>query len=544
MARLLPEDFDLTEIEHSERRVCESFLEGLDDTWFVLPQVRVADPSDPEIDILLVSPTNGAVAIEVKGGLVSMRNGAWYSYDRRLKKSPVTQAINAKHALIRRLQRLRVDLDEIFITHAIALPDVGTVPPEGFGVEVSADMIFAKADLENPEHRLHGLARGHEPIPNERLAKFLAAVRPNIELSIGEAGVMEVAARRLDAGTRQHLASARSADENRRVLVTGGAGTGKTYLAIDWARLALARGERTLLVCFNRPIAQQIQQTLKAGPDDDVDPDRPTLVVGTFHDVAVRLLEPHGFRVGANPTPEYWGQVIPRSLEFHAAKIGTPFDTIIVDEGQDFFPHWFERLEALLDPAGPHRLLVCADPAQAIYVDGWQPPADMMRLSLAFNLRNARPIAQMVKRLGGPDPMPNSPGRIAVTHVVAGGAKEIRKRVRDSIHTIHDEHGVPLSEIAVLTSRTEIRDALLRASQETTDEQSTGWPLVRWEHRSEDAALCETVHRAKGLERSAVIYVDDHPEPKGQLLYIGASRAVSWLTLVGPAALAAAAGLG
>ena len=34
---------------HSERRVCESFLEGLDDTWWVLPQVRIADPSDPEI---------------------------------------------------------------------------------------------------------------------------------------------------------------------------------------------------------------------------------------------------------------------------------------------------------------------------------------------------------------------------------------------------------------------------------------------------------------------------------------------------------------
>ena len=50
--------------------------------------------------------------------------------------------------------------------------------------------------------------------------------------------------------------------------------------------------------------------------------------------------------------------------------------------------------------------------------------------------------------------------------------------------------------------RTETRDALLKASHEGSGDDSPGWPLVRWEERSEDAALCETVHRAKGLERS------------------------------------------
>mgnify|MGYP003344791421 CR=1 FL=1 len=36
MARLLPADFDLSGLEHSERRVCESFLKGLDPGWLVL----------------------------------------------------------------------------------------------------------------------------------------------------------------------------------------------------------------------------------------------------------------------------------------------------------------------------------------------------------------------------------------------------------------------------------------------------------------------------------------------------------------------------
>ena len=62
-------------------------------------------------------------------------------------------------------------------------------------------------------------------------------------------------------------------------------------------------------------------------------------------------------------------------------------------------------------------------------------------------------------------------------------------------------------------------------------------PLVRWEDRSEDAVLCETVQRTKGLERTAVVLVDMSAEPDRTLLYVGVSRAIASLTLVGTKAL-------
>ena len=92
-------------------------------------------------------------------------------------------------------------------------------------------------------------------------------------------------------------------------------------LVIDWAKRAIRRGERTAVVCFNKPIADQLQRSL-AGTD---------AMVGTYHDIAVRLLEPHGFRVGASPTPEYWLNVPTDALAFHTERIGTPFDTTRVD---------------------------------------------------------------------------------------------------------------------------------------------------------------------------------------------------------------------
>jgi hypothetical protein len=526
MAKLLPADFDLSTLEHSEQRVCAAFIEGLDDTWIVVPKVPiVVDNKDAEIDVVLVSPMAGVIVVEVKGGVIRLEQGAWIQNDHKMKKSPPEQVTKAKHALIRRMATSHVNLRNLFVCHVVALPDVGSVPAEGLGPDAPAEIVFAKPQLAFPEIAVGNLLREHGPIPPERLAQFLAALRPDIRLDGSEGKVLQWARGQLDEETTRQLAAAAGLDKNRRVLVTGGAGTGKTMLVQMWARRAVERGERTLVVCFNRPIADLLQRRLD---------ERAT--VSTYHDAALQLLEPHGFRIGEKPTAEYWRHALTDALEFHAERIGQPYDTIIIDEAQDFHPHWLESLERLLDPAGPRRMLMAADPAQAIYVKPWTPPDDMAEMPLVFNLRNCEAIAKVVSRLGGPSPLPSAPFGDSVVHMSAGGHKEIRKRVRDAVARLTEEFGLPFSQIAVLTTRTDVRDRLLAEPPE-------GCPLVRWKDRSEDAILCETVHRTKGLESTAVILVDVNSEPDPTLLYVGVSRAVCSLRLVGLPALAQAAGV-
>jgi len=527
VAKLLPADFDLTLLPESEQRVCKAFLLGLDETWTVVPSVPIlVDGADCEIDIVLVSPTRGMVLVEVKGGLITIDKGRWMQYGRQLHRSPVEQVMKAKHQLFKRLRTSNVSTEGLFTVHAVALPDVGSVPSAGLGPDAPAEILFAKPQLEFPAVAVNALLREHGPVEPKRVARLLAALRPDIALDGNEGQVLQWAGKQLDAETRIHLTNMREIDRNHRVLVTGGAGTGKTMLVVDWAKRAIERGERTLVVCFNRPIADQLQRSLADT----------SAMASTYHDIAVRLLEPHGFKVGANPTAEYWRDVPTEALEFHAERIGTPFDTIIVDEGQDIYPHWFASLERLLDPNGPRNLLVVADPAQAIYVKPWNPPADMMEVPMLFNLRNCAAIARLVQRLGGPAPLPSAPHGDTVLHLHAGGYKEVRKRVRDSVQQLSQTYSIAFSQIAVLTMHTDVRDALLA-------EPIEGCPLVRWVDRSEDAILCETVHRTKGIERTAVIVVDLSGEPDKRLLYIGVSRAVSVLRLVGPPALAHAAGV-
>jgi hypothetical protein len=492
----------------------------------------VDDGKDAEIDVVLASPTHGVVVVEVKGGLISVRDGTWFQYDKALKKSPVAQVRRAKHVLMNRMRSIGIDLHGLWIHHAVALPDVGSIPAEGLGPDASREILLGAAELADPAPAIEQIVRERGPVVLDRYTRFLRALRPEIVLEGADTAVMPVATRRIDSDTRSRLEALHGLDANPRVLVTGGAGTGKTWLVVEWAKRADQRGERTLVLTFNRPLADHLAHIL-----DDTD-----VLVTTYHDLIVRLLTPYGFAIIDRPDRDYWESVPTAALEAHADRVGTPFDTVIIDEGQDMRPRWLASIEQLIDPAGPRRLLMVADPAQSIYVEGFTPPEGSVVMPLAVNLRSARSVAQVVRHLGGPAPLPTAAGRMPVEHLRAGGMKEVRKQVRRTLDALTDGWGVPLSQIAVLTLRTDVRDQLLDPTVEL-DAGRPALPLARWEERSEAAALCETVHRGKGLERAAVILIDITDAPEPQLVYIGASRAMWSLTLVGKDVLAVTAGV-
>jgi hypothetical protein len=529
MATLLPADLDLTKLPDSERQVCRAFLDGLDGSWFVIPSVPVVDNGhDGEIDLILVSAEAGVFVVEVKGGLIRLENDKWFQNDREMKKSPPDQVTRNKHLLVNRLKSVRVSLP--YVQHLLAFPDVANIPDEGLGPDVPREIVFGHSELSWPAEALARLAhpsnKFHSP---DVMSRFLHALHPQITLDSRDAGLAPVALRRIDDMTRSHIMNLANLDKNRRVLITGGAGTGKTWLIEEWARRAAERAERTCLICFNKPIADHLMRQL----------DGTSVMVGTYHDIVRRLIEPYAdFDVPDGAGEEYWGQVPTQMLLDHADRIGTPFDTVIIDEFQDMRHHWLPSIEMLLDPNGPRRVLLVADPSQDIYVKDWHEPDDMVSLPLEYNLRSAKPVAEVVHRLGGPKPMPHALGTFPVLHWHAGGMKEIRRHVATTLEMLTTLHGVPFSQIAVLTANRDLRDRLL-----ATEDGKSPLPLVRWEDRKEEAALCETIHRGKGLEKAAVIIVDNSDEPRQQLVYIGTSRAMWSLTLIGKDPLAHLCGI-
>ena len=59
---------------------------------------------------------------------------------------------------------------------------------------------------------------------------------------------------------------ARILRQQRRLKVIGGAGTGKTWLALEQARHLAAGGERVALVCYSRGLARFLQRMTAGWP--------------------------------------------------------------------------------------------------------------------------------------------------------------------------------------------------------------------------------------------------------------------------------------
>lgn len=529
MARILPTGLDLHDIEiPSERRVIEILLSHLDESWVVIPNIRVKiDNADSEVDIALASPDRGLVIIEVKGGIISIRDGNWYQYDKRMKRSPDEQVMKAKHALVKRLSGMGFPLPTI--VDVVSLPDIRNTPEIGVGPGLPLNRILDGNVLDSPSEFFAALIRDHSPTRIDRFEQFLQALKPTLELNGSVGRASPAAMQLLDRATVDRLDVLRALGDQERVLVTGGPGTGKTWLLLDWARRAVARGDRAAVICFNKPIAERLAALLADEP----------ILVTTYHGLIMdHLIPDHGLTVPSGAGSEFWDHVPTQLLNERMETISERFDTFIVDEGQDLRPAWLDTIEDLLDPDGPQRILMTADTRQTIYVDEnvWKPPTGAQELPLEVNLRSTRSVAQVIERLGGPRPLASAPAGLSTTFKRIGGMKEAVKQVRRRITELVTDYGVPHSEILVLATRKAVRNALWESSDDDLS-------LVRWEDRDEGVVPCETAHRTKGLEATAVILVSLDETLDTQLIFVGASRAIWSLSLIGSSPLGELCGI-
>jgi hypothetical protein len=519
VALLVPDDFDMESLEsEAEQRVVRALVAGLSDEWLVVPRVPVlAGGQNAELDVVLVSPHSGVVLVETKGGVISVRGGQWYAYDTALKRSPFEQVARAKHGLLKRLHSAGLDLNGLYIQEVVAMPDVGDIPPEGIGPGAPRHHCWGHLDLEHPAVAIARLAKDGGPISHVIVSRLIHFLLPDVDLKEIDGHYIRGAASRLDANTRERLDAAIGLDQNSRFLLLGGAGTGKTTIVRQWAHRACLRKERTLLVCFNRPLADDLAHSLR----------HTNVVVDSFHGLLWSLTSPLGLQMPANPSPEWWnGELIDFFLanEDHFA---TRYDTVLVDEGQDFRPEWFGILERRLAPEGPRRFLVAADPKQAIYVPQWQAPADLPRLELRLNLRNSRSIAQKVAEMGGAPVNPLSPKGPKVESLTADRT-DLPGVVKKLLTGLQRDLGIIPSQMAVLTRHRDLQQLLIANSDADLS-------LVEWKDRVEGSVLCETIHRAKGIERQAIIICDLDDAADPQLHYIGYSRPTLFLATIGRA---------
>lgn len=512
---------------------------------------------DGETDFLVCHPDHGYLCIEVKGGGVGFdaTTGEWFSVDRRQQKNPInnpiSQALKAKYSIRSKLNehpRWRsLALRNVLRGHAVFFPDVGDANALS-RPDMPAALIGSASTLQAPKEWIDGAftywgnnagsltpigRRGVEVIREVFAKSFVVAPLVSSRLADQEE-------RRLML-TKDQLRVLDFLRSHRRVAVSGGAGTGKTVLALEKARRLASEGFKTLLTCYNRQLADHLSSLCSGMTNLDV--------MG-FHQLCYRQVERANQASGRDlvaeakvtyPGKDLYDVQLPNAFAYSLEVLPDRYDAIVCDEGQDFREEFWVPLELLLSDYERSPLYVFYDDNQNIYARAGTFPIRDEPFTLTTNCRNTAPIhlAAYKHYKGVPVSPPDiegddvqfdaSPGRDAQ-------ASKINARIVDLVA----RQGVAAGDITVL-----IADALRKADYYATLRRLPFPKPTTWLEegiRSNNTVLIDTIQRFKGLESPIVILwgLDTIDLTRSEeLLYVGVSRAKSLLVAVGTAATCA-----
>ena len=440
------------------------------------------------------------------------------------------QATSARHALGELLRRRGLGAASARSAHLVALPH-SYVPTHWESAELPRTALVDRGDLEAGTHAVVGrvkraierIGRGHplEMTDADELVAFLAATLPGQSEALAAVAAHET---RLEQMTRDQAGVLDLIALFPRARVIGGAGTGKTWLALEQARRRARAGERVALLCYSRGLGRYFERMTAAWKPQE----RPAFV-GLFHDLPMRW----GAEPGNDDDGDYWERRLPLRLgELAAAQPWEAlFDTAVVDEAQDFGDLWWPSLVRCLRKGSDGGLFVFSDDAQRVFSREGEAPIDLPPIPLHENLRSTRQIAQVFSGLAGQTLTPRGLDGPPV-RVVDVPAESAVPAADDAVDALLDEGWHP-GQIALLTTA--------HRHPEQVNAVDVGGYAAYWDaFFAGDGVFYGHVLNFKGLERSAVVLTVNgfrERERARQMLYTGLSRARSLLVVVGPRAL-------
>lgn len=276
---------------NAEVLVYDRLGEVLNDKFHVFHSVKWIDSSrggknkHGECDFLVAHPKLGILVIEVKGGVEIAFDGitdVWSSKDRNGKihtiKDPVEQAVDAQYQIRRVLEQSNIwpKKRKPHIAHGVIFPGV-EAPVGDISPDKSGDL-FCCAEVLNNEFggwiERHLKRRkseiGKQEVGEDGIEALRKIFRSSIKLGTSIRYAIAEAKEEFVVLEKSQNDILESITRVEKVVIEGGAGTGKTVMAMDEARRLSGTGLKTLLTCFNRPLAFELERNLREVPNLNV----------------------------------------------------------------------------------------------------------------------------------------------------------------------------------------------------------------------------------------------------------------------------------
>jgi superfamily I DNA/RNA helicase len=378
MARMIP-TYNPPAHPHAEAKVYRWLAEGLSDAYEVYHSVDLLHETnnglrEAETDFVIVHPTKGLLILEVKGGREIYYDGdTWHSISHQDKdhstSDPFNQGRDNLHHLLSNGKEVGLWQKEGEIKfprgYGVVFPDVAWTGNEPLPPDADHRLIRDQRLRRNTQQQIDQLMgswsgkRGSTADATNQLQTFSRKVlqptfrvKPSLKLQIAQND--DTFVRLTEEQNKVYNGVLKT---NRRALIEGYAGTGKTFLALHRAAELGRDGHRTLFLCFNRHLATYASQQAE---------DVPNLTVSTFHHLAKQAAaRTPGLRFPDRPDQEFWTTGAATLLLDAAERTGLSYDAILVDEAQDFQDAWWVAVQSLLAEDG--YFYVFTDPGQNIY---------------------------------------------------------------------------------------------------------------------------------------------------------------------------------
>ena len=317
--------------------------------------------------------------------------------------------------------------------------------------------------------------------------------------------------------------------EPLRLRIRGTPGCGKSLIAREAHDRAVDSGRRPLLVCFNRNLAERLRARVKGGG-----------YVDTWNGFCAKFLESQGAKLdfrAASTNPRFWQEVQEQVI---GAVIPDDwlFDTLVVDEGQDFEQEWYDILKLFLTPNAGTIWLEDAD--QNIYGKESVSLPGFVGYRADTNFRSPESIAAFIRDV--------LPFRFEVGSDLPGlgvavntyDDPEDQLRIVSRLVRNLNRRGFAYHDIIVLTCRG-VANSVFSEREKVGNvslRRFTGDYDLFGNQLSTDGQLAfDSVYRFKGQEAPAVILIDVDPDPEHldrahRLLYCGMTRATVRLELI------------
>ena len=498
-----------------------------------------------EIDFVVVCD-RGVACLEIKGGRVECRDGKWffkdrYGVEREKPEGPFAQVtgnmFSLRDVLKKKFQNNK-HMKNLLTACGVVFPDIEF---KSVSQEIISEIVYDNRteDITGYMNRVFDYWEERQHRQPSRLSP--GDIRDIVQFLRGDFVFIPTLSDRLNSVekrlvrlTSEQAQLMQALALNKHLLIEGNAGTGKTLLAVDFAKKKAASGKKVLFLTYNKNLANNVIRQV-----DTIE----NLKVINIHALFGEYVAVDVKKMQENPNV-YFSEILPEIFYEYLSELSDEelerikYDLIIMDEGQDILkPLYLYSLDTLLRGGFANGdWAVFYDEKQNIYNPDYNDGMEILRgyncteFKLFVNCRNTVQIGTYSSKISGIDlgEFIRENGE-EVQNISYEDDDDFKKKITGILKNLRKEK-VDIRDVVFLAPKKYKNSKVAQAGIEVNEIGDNF-------DSSKELPVYATIQGFKGLDSKIVILTDVEyirKENLSSFLYIAGTRARTLLYIVTP----------